>query len=313
MLSWKSSAVLLPLLALTSLIPTSLCWGSLGHRTVAYLASEYLSPKASKYASSLLNSQDISDAALWADKVRRTPKYNHTAGWHYVDAHDDPPHQCGVNIKRDCALREGCIISAIVNQTARIMSASSNQAAKGEALRFLLHFLGDIHQPLHTEAEGRGGNDIDVLFADKRTNLHAIWDSDIVVEHAGRGGGDEKAAARAWAKDLHAADPDPAASLASECRDLSRPVDCAFDWADEANQWICDYVLKDDVAGVEGKDLSYEYYDGAVPVVDLLVGKAGRRLAAWVNALAVHASKSGSESLTGTSPADEMPVLPDDL
>lgn len=312
MLPFKSSALLPLLLAVTSLIPSCSCWGSLGHRTVAYLASEYLTRNASRYASALLNSEDISEAALWPDKVRRTPAFNYTAGWHYIDARDDPPHECGVNMRRDCDPEEGCIVSAIVNQTARMMRAGSTPADKGQALRFLLHFLGDIHQPLHTEAEGRGGNDIDVFFGPKRTNLHAVWDSDIPAKRAGRGS-DERAVARAWAKRLYAADRDPAASLAAECQDPRRAQQCAFAWADEANQWICDYVLKDDVAAVEGKDLSRKYYDGAVPVVDLLVGKAGRRLAAWVNALAAHASQSSVDRLPGGSSPDEMLPMQEEL
>jgi S1/P1 Nuclease len=302
---------LLSLLALTSLIPTSLCWGSLGHRTVAYLASEYLTPNASQYVKTLLNSQDISEAALFPDKVRHMPMFNYTAGWHYIDALDDPPRQCGVNITRDCAMKGGCIVSAIVNQTARIMNKTSSLADKGQALRFLLHFFGDIHQPLHTEAEGRGGNDIDVLFGKKHTNLHAIWDTDILLKHIGHGD-DEKATALAWAKKLYAADRDHADSLAAECQDLTQAADCSLSWADEANQWICDYVLKDDVAGVENKDLSTGYYEGAVPVVELLVGKAGRRLAAWVNALALNAplssfiSSESPPSLDGMLPVQEL-------
>jgi S1/P1 Nuclease len=301
MLSSKSKG-LLSLVALTALIPSSLCWGSLGHRTVAYLASEYLTPNASQYVKTLLNSQDISEAALFPDKIRHMPMFNYTAGWHYIDALDDPPRQCGVNIKRDCAMKSGCIVSAIVNQTARMMNETSSLADKGQALRFLLHFIGDIHQPLHTEAEGRGGNDIDVLFGKKHTNLHAIWDTDILIKLTGHGD-DEKATALAWAKKLYAADRDHADSLAAECQDLAQAADCSLSWADEANQWICDYVLKDDVAGVENKDLSTGYYKGAVPIVELLIGKAGRRLAAWINALAVGAPLSDSLS------SDSLPFL----
>jgi S1/P1 Nuclease len=292
------SGTLLAVIYFTSLISSSLCWGALGHRTVAYLAAQYFTPNTTTYVNTLLNSQDISEAALWPDKVRHMPIFSYTAGWHYIDAQDDPPHQCGVNIKRDCDRKAGCIVSAIVNQTARIMRPESSRADKGQALRFLLHFFGDIHQPLHTEAEGRGGNDIEVLFGKKHTNLHSIWDTDMLVKHAGPGN-DEKAIALAWAKELYAADKDHAGSLAAECQDLSKAENCSFSYADEANQWVCDYVLKDDVAGVEGKDLSREYYDGAVPIIELLIGKAGRRLAAWVNALAANASESSSDNLDG--------------
>ena len=307
MLCFPPSALILSFV-IASLIPTSFCWGSLGHRTVAYLASEYLTPSASTYVKSLLNAQDISEAALFADKVRRMPAFNYTAGWHYIDAQDDPPRQCGVNITRDCAMQGGCIVSAIVNQTARIMDETTSLPDKGQALRFLLHFFGDIHQPLHTEAEDRGGNDIEVLFGKKHTNLHAVWDSDIPIKHAGHGD-DERVIALAWAKKLYSADHDHSRSIAAECQDLRKAGECSLSWADEANQWICDYVLKDDVAGVQGKDLSQKYYQGAVPIVDLLIGKAGRRLAAWVNALAMDASKSALNSLDDGPPIFNIPVM----
>jgi S1/P1 Nuclease len=309
---YPKCSTLLPLLTLSSLIPSSLCWGSLGHRTVAYLASEYLTPSANTYVITLLNSQDISEAALFPDKVRHMPLFNYTAGWHYIDARDDPPRQCGVNIQRDCAMKGGCIVSAIANQTARIMNETTTPADKGQALRFLLHFFGDIHQPLHTEAEGRGGNDIEVRFGRKHTNLHSIWDTDILKKHAGEGD-DEKANALAWAKKLHAADPNHEGSLAAECQDLGKAAECSLAWADEANQWICDYVLKDDVAGVENKDLSKKYYDGAVPIVELLIGKAGRRLAAWVNALAMNASEASLGDLDGGLLREKVLLTQEDL
>ncbi|ERF76047.1 hypothetical protein EPUS_01380 [Endocarpon pusillum Z07020] len=311
MLHSKSSA-LFSFIALTSLIPSSLCWGSLGHRTVAYLASEYLTPNGSTYVANHLNDEDISEAALFADKVRHMPMFNYSAGWHYIDAEDDPPRQCGINITRDCAMQGGCIVSAIVNQTARIMNESTSHADRGQALRFLLHFLGDIHQPLHTEAGERGGNAIPVLFGNKHTNLHSIWDTDMLVKYAGAEE-DEKANALTWAKKLYAADQDHARSLAAECQDLGKAAECSLLWAHEANKWICEYVLKDDVAGVENKDLSAEYYDGAVLIVEAMISKAGRRLAAWVNALAVHALESRLGSLNGLSYIEELILMQQDL
>lgn len=310
MSQFRPLSLLFFLLSLTSLIPQALSWGSLGHRTVAYLALSYLTPNASTYVSSLLNSQDISEASLWPDKVRHMPQFNHTAGWHYIDANDSPPTQCGVNLNRDCDVSDGCVVSAIANQTRRILDASSTHADKGQALRYLLHFFGDVHQPLHTEAEGRGGNDIDVLWRQRRTNLHAVWDSDIPAKRAAKEKGeDEKVVARDWANELFEVDRDHEGSLEGECHTLEKAVECSLDWADEVNQWICDYVLKDDVEGVEGKDLSTEYYEGAVPIVDLLIGKAGRRLGAWINALAVNASATDFDNSKSESLDKEL-VLP---
>lgn len=87
------------------------------------------------------------------------------------------------------------------------------------------------------------------------------------------------------------------AIVVDECNDVQDAAACALAWATEANSYICSYVLKDDVEGVEGRNLATDYYDGAVPIVDYLVGKAGLRLAAWLNALAAAAQQQTQPQL----------------
>jgi S1/P1 Nuclease len=106
-------APLATLLSLSALAQLGSCWGSLGHRTVAYVAQKNLSPGAAAYVSQILGGEDISDAALWADQIKRQrPK---TAPWHFIDAMDDPPRNCCVKYKRDCVPKDGCVVSAIVD------------------------------------------------------------------------------------------------------------------------------------------------------------------------------------------------------
>jgi S1/P1 Nuclease len=281
------TSVLLTFLSLWTLnLPTVLAWGNIGHRTIAYLAEKYLSPGATTYVSSLLGDTDISDAAIWADQVKRTHEFHGTDKWHYIDAEDDPPRTCQVNFGRDCNPGPGCVVSAIMNMTERVNDPDLSAYDHGNALKFLLHFIGDVHQPLHTEAEDRGGNGIEVEWGRKKTNLHAVWDSMIIEKLIGwRAGDEEHAFSKEWANKLFGAGGS-GLDLQSECDDVQNAQGCALAWASEANKWICDYVLKDDVEGVEGKDLTGEYYSGAVPIVEDLIGKAGRRLAAWINALA---------------------------
>ncbi|KAI9790486.1 MAG: hypothetical protein M1833_001925 [Piccolia ochrophora] len=263
------------------------CWGSLGHRTVAYLAEKHFSEAGASLAAKFLEDQEISDAAVWADTIRRIPKYQNTGGWHYIDAEDDPPRTCAVNFKRDCDLKVGCVVSAIVNMTARINDDDLSFSEQKDAFRFILHFIGDIHQPLHTENESRGGNDIQVRFGARQTNLHSTWDTAIPVKSRGGQAKDEQAQAAAWARELfEAQDSATITEEAGSCVNLTTAQDCALAWAGEANSWICKYVLKDDVEGVQGKDLGGEYYEGAVPIVTDMVAKAGFRLGAWVNGLA---------------------------
>ena len=280
----------LALLLLATLFHQAQCWGALGHRTVAYIAAYYLTPNATNMVHILLNGQDISEAALWADKIRYIPRFAYSRAWHYIDAQDDPPRQCGLNFTRDCLPGPGCAVSALVNQTAIASDTRLSHIERGVALRWILHLIGDVHMPLHTEAEDRGGNEIPVLWRGRHTNLHSVWDTAILEKHAGRS--DQVLAAALWAAELHRRDRHPEKSLESECQDLGDAQYCGLLWAGDANKVVCEYVLKDDKEGVEWKELSGDYYRGAVPVIEEMVAKAGRRLGAWLNALAVREAES---------------------
>ena len=153
----------------------------------------------------------------------------------------------------------------------------------------MLHFIGDIHQPLHTENMDRGGNEIEVLFDGKKTNLHSVWDTLTPnkmrkrEEWGGGGKESEEEAAYLWALELYNSDKKKD-DLSGEC--TGDAADCALEWAGEANKWVCEYVLKDDVEGVKGKDLGGKYYEGARDIIDEMVRKGGRRLAVWVKLMA---------------------------
>lgn len=95
---------------------------------------------------------------------------------------------------------------------------------------------------------------------------------------------DETEQATAWAEELFNN------GVSGSCTDITTPQDCALVWAGEANAQVCAYVLKDDVEGVEGRDLSKDYFDGAVPIVNTLIARAGFRLGAWLNALATESA-----------------------
>jgi hypothetical protein len=197
------------------------------------------------------------------------PMFRYSAPWHYIDAQDHPPDACGINMTRDC-LDEGCVVSAIANHTARVNDLSLPYWQRGQAMRFIIHFVGDIHQPLHTEAEDRGGNEVPVLFEGKHTNLHSVWDTLIPNKYAGSDNDTE--AAMTWARKLYSTEP------LDEC--LHDAAACALEWAEESNKWVCAYVWK------IVEDCGGEYYQGAVSIVEGQIRKGGRRLAAWINRLA---------------------------
>ncbi|KAF7589804.1 hypothetical protein BBP40_003613 [Aspergillus hancockii] len=270
-------------------------WGDVGHRTVAYLAEKYLSAEGTRLVEDLLHGdgEDISDAAVWPDTIKFPKPY--TRPWHYIDALDDPPNTCRVSYEQDCD-KEGCIVSAFENMTHHVYDPNWDKAGQAESLKFLMHFIGDIHHPLHVEAKGRGGNDYPVCF-DRRCaneNLHSIWDTDIPhkingIKHNLKHN-DEKEAAAGWATRLFQSNA--SRDLRAECTDVSNPVKCAMAWATETNKLNCQYVFKKGIDWLMENNLGGEYYEGAAPLVEEQILKAGIRLAGWVNALA---AERGSE------------------
>ena len=231
------------------------------------------------------------------DKIAHIPSFAYTRTWHYIDANDDPPRTCGINMTRDCA--SDCVVSAIANHTSRVMDDTLPRFLRGQSLRFVLHFIGDVHQPLHTENMNRGGNGIEVVFDGKRTNLHSVWDTLVPNKHRHReewgGGGreSEEEAAFLWAKELFDSDGE-AGDVGGEC--VHDAAGCALEWASESNTYVCSYVLRDDVEGVQKGDLGGEYFEGAKEIVDGLVRKGGRRLGAWLNLMAKRESGEQEES-----------------
>jgi hypothetical protein len=288
---------LLSLLSLLFLLPPSSAWGNLGHRTIALLAEKHFTPAAASYVQLLLGSDPISDAAIWADDYKFLPQGRHTSSWHFVDARDDPPAACSFSYSRDCTPNRTCIIDAIVNMTGRVNNQQLPHDERGVALKFLLHLIGDLHCPLHVEGLLRGGNDIAVLWEGSVTNLHFVWDVLIPQRRTNSTEADEDAAAGAWAERLFDAtlkDPNVTQGLAQGSIYIEDEFlglwdsaeELAVRWAGETNAWVCRMVLRDGVEGVEGKELSVEYYVASIYGLEELVSNAGRRLAAWINELA---------------------------
>ncbi|KAE9574901.1 Nuclease S1 [Colletotrichum fructicola] len=288
-------------------VPSVLSWGNVGHRTVGYLAEKYLTDEAAALVGKLLandRNYDISDAATWADTLRGHMGW--ASKYHYINPRDDPPNLCGMKYPQDCP-SSGCVISAIQNYTAQILDTSLPLINRKNATMFVIHFLGDIHQPLHATGLLRGGNDIrPVCWRRQPSNgrctgpmsLHSVWDTQI--PHRIRGLAphlsipQEKAAAASWAADLfsrHAASGVNATS--GQCVDLATGT-CALGWATESNAFVCSHVLKPGLQWLKAHDLSEGYYDQTWEVVDEVIGRAGVRLGAWLNAVAAKlASETG--------------------
>ena len=167
-------------LVLASIVPAkAFAWGSEGHRIVAEIAEQLLEPGTAKQVRDLLaieNSTTLADVANWADQVR--PQRPETAPWHFVDI---PISATAYDAARDCA-GGNCVLAKIEQFAATLHDTSAPPQTRLEALKFLVHFVGDVHQPLHaSDNNDRGGNEVRVAFEGRRTNLHAVWDSGILA------------------------------------------------------------------------------------------------------------------------------------
>lgn len=158
---------------------TAFAWGPQGHRLVARIAETELSPQARAQVAQLLKGEpnpSLAGVATWADELREhDPDLGKRSGpWHYVNLGE---HECGYVPARDCP-DGNCVIAAIDQQTALLADRSQPLEVRRQALKFVVHFVGDIHQPMHAGyAHDKGGNTFQLQVDGKGSNLHSLWDS----------------------------------------------------------------------------------------------------------------------------------------
>lgn len=172
------------LLACCLLVPNAHAWGPEGHRIVAELAQRHLSPAAEAQVERLLapeHTQRLADVATWPDEMQDDPSqqalWKATRGLHYINFRN---RDCDYQPPRDC--RDGrCVVGGLQHYVAVLGDRSQNAAARREALKFVVHFVGDVHQPLHAGyRDDKGGNTYQVQFQGKGSNLHRVWDSGLL-------------------------------------------------------------------------------------------------------------------------------------
>jgi nuclease S1 len=170
------SALLLVALLVASWARPALAWGRLGHRASAKLTFSRLTPKARAVIRDLLEpGESLADASTWADENGR--EISGSAAWHYVNVHISSPHYTA----RDCR-PQGCVVSKIAEFRAILSDRNASKARRRLALRFLVHLVQDLHQPMHVaDRRDRGGNNLQLRYGRfDATNLHQVWDSGLL-------------------------------------------------------------------------------------------------------------------------------------
>ncbi|KAL0398651.1 UNVERIFIED_CONTAM: Endonuclease 1 [Sesamum radiatum] len=221
---------------------------------------------------------DLSALCVWPDQVRHWYRYRWTSSLHFIDTPDQAwdchdPH----------GVKDMCVAGAIQNFTNQLShyrhGTSDRRHNMTEALLFLAHFMGDIHQPMHVGfTSDEGGNTIDLRWFRHKSNLHHVWDREIILT----------AAADYYGKDFNLLQEDIegnftdgiwSADLASwrDCTDL---VSCVNKYAAESINIACKWGYKD----VESGDtLSDDYFNSRLPIVMKRIAQGGVRLAMILN------------------------------
>jgi hypothetical protein len=242
----------------------AMAWGKVGHRAVSTVVENHLTRAAASAIRDLLEpGETLADASLWADEHKK--EIAGSAAWHYVNV----PITEAQYDARFCP-SSGCVVSKITEERQILLNPGSSRAEKQQALRLLLHFVEDLHQPLHVgDRNDRGGNDLQVRFFDKGTNLHRLWDDGIIEHHST----DEVK----WIGEIESF------ATAEQIRQWS--IGGVETWANEslsaARQAYC-------VPGTHsmlkpGAVLGQEYFDASLPFVRRRLAQAATRLTTMLN------------------------------
>ena len=292
-------------------------WGCEGHEAVAMIAEKHLTRNALVMVNKILESEPIdptlrrfcssqgldlmADASTWADDERSARP--ETGPWHYIDIPRGAPESA---LAESCPASTSCVTAALTRQIELLRNDATDARTRAEALRFVIHFVGDLHQPLHcTTNNDMGGNCVPVTFfgvapvmpnaqfESYRPNLHAVWDSQLILRIMGSASVQEWAASlerkfssdagawqkegvnlEAWAWEGHQLAEMAAYGRLSTAIPTEKPVDvksCSDD------NHVAQRLLKLD------EQVSEPYQDAVAPVIEQQIAKAGIRLAMILN------------------------------
>ena len=233
-------------------------WGFKGHRAIASIAQKHLTSNTAYVVSAYLKGESMSSVATWADENRTAT----TAPWHFLNLPLGLTHEQFVKYVSES---DNNVYTAILKAEANLKDKSLSADQKNEALKYLIHLVGDAHQPMHiSRKEDKGGNTIQVRFDNMGTNLHSLWDSKL-IDHEG----------------LSEAD-------IAKTYDVATPAQIKQWQSDSPLEWIWEsYQISSELyAQVKpGQDIDDAYYQKYIPVIRRRIDQAGIRLAGELNKL----------------------------
>lgn len=282
--SFKSSSYILLTLVILVLLPVrTAAWGNRGHQVIARIATARLSVSARQAIAELLQpGETLESISTWADDIKaQRPE---TRSWHFVLI----PLGNSRYSRTDCGRGETCIIDAIAQQTAILKDTDKGSGERAEALKYLVHLIGDLHQPFHVSTNNNppdlGANRVRVTsLSGRATNLHEVWDTDLVeygLKLSAKSVGE-------YATKINKKFSQGSTGQSSRGGFISTQGSVT-DWALETHKlpWGAYYFTNGEFMVADAKRswrLDQPYYDKNVPVVELQLLRAGTRLAKVLN------------------------------
>lgn len=155
---------------------SALGWGQIGHRVVGEIGQMNLNPKTQAQIKKLLGTESLADVSTWPDFIKSDPAWSKASPWHYVTIADGKTYQASEKVP------EGDVVWAIDHFCKVLGEKKSSAEEKAQAIKFITHFVGDIHQPLHVgRGDDRGGNNVSLTWFKEETNLHRVWDEQLIA------------------------------------------------------------------------------------------------------------------------------------
>ena len=253
----KYLAVLVGLLVSSITFATNPVWGPTGHRATGKVAEKHLTKRAKKKIDKLLKGESLAFVSTYSDEIKSDKKYSQFYTWHYVNMPLDSQYEDAEKNPK------GDLVTGINTCVSILKDKNSSDEDKAFYLRMLVHLVGDLHQPMHIgQKEDKGGNTIQVQWFGKGTNLHRVWDTDMIEE---------------WNMSY--------LELANNTKDLSKAQVKAIQQGSVVD-WVHDTHKLSKIAyeSVEvGEDLKYRYSYDHFSTVRKQLQKGGIRLAKLLN------------------------------
>lgn len=237
---------------------TALGWGQKGHDVVAYIAEQHLSKKAAKKIDRVLDGHSPVYYANWMDNASNTPEYAYTKTWHYLNIDE------GQTFETMPKNPDGDVLVAIESLVKELKAGNLTTEQEASNLKMLIHLVGDMHCPMHMgRLSDRGGNRCPVLFFGRATNMHAIWDTDVLES------------AHKWSYTEWQVQIDRVSKAERKTIEAGIPRM----WAEQT------YLVCSEIYGStpEGMKVSYDYIAKYAPVIEQQLVRGGIRLAALLN------------------------------